>query len=339
METTKYYAGIDLHRDYSYITIMDQSGYIQKQGTYKNREDELIPTLLKYQGIQAVVESTYGWYWLGEKLEAARINYHLAHPQKVKAIAGTKKTDKVDSKILADLLRVNLLPMAYIPTSDERALKQLLRFRFGLVTQKSTAKRRLRDLLAKQNLHCPARDISGKGAREWLEAQCFKFPYEMEINTLLTQISQLEEHIQKYNQQIQQQVGANGNAQLLMSIPGVGPIIALTLTMEIGRIGRFSNARALSSYAGIVPRVAASGGKTYMGGMTKYGNPYLRWALAEAVPHVIRKDITYKQFYEKLKAKKAKAKAKVAVMNKLLRAIYMMLTKQVPFMIQVPVSE
>lgn len=329
----KWYAGIDLHRNYSHVTIMDKQGYIQSQARYENREDGLIPALLacKYP-VEAVVESTYGWYWLGDKLEGAKINYFLAHPQKVKAINGKVKTDERDSKILADLLRCNLLPMSYIPSKDERSIKELLRFRFRLVENLSSVKRRLRDILAKQNLICEYSDIIGKSAKEWFNKQEFKYPYNTEALTLLKQADQLKEHIRQYDTKVEKHVEESDDALLLQTIPGVGKIIALTLVTEIGNIERFPNARRLASYAGLVPSVASSGDKTYLGSTGKGGNSYLRWALAEAVTHTIKKDKSYKEFYEKLvEKKKVKGKAKVAVMNKLLRTIYAMLTKKISF--------
>jgi transposase len=329
----KWYAGIDLHRKYSHVTIMDKQGYIQSQQRYENSQAEIIPALLACKiPVEAVVESTYGWYWLGDKLEEASIDYFLAHPQKVKAIAGKVKTDERDSKILADLLRCNLLPMSYIPTKDERSIKEILRFRFKLVEQHANVKRRLRDILAKQNLTCSVSDITSPKAKTWFSKQEFKFPYATEIETLLVQSDQLKDHIKKYDQEISSQVEINDSAKLLMTIPGVGKVIALTLVTEIGNIQRFPNPRALASYAGLVPKVSSSGGKTHLGSITRHGNRYIRWALAEAVTHTIKKDRTYKDFYEKLvEKKKVKGKAKVATMNKLLRAIHAMLTKKIPF--------
>ena len=198
VDEEKWYAGIDLHRHYSHVTIMDKQGYIQNQQRFENSEAEIIPALLACKiPVEAVVESTYGWYWLGDKLEEAKINYFLAHPQKVKAINGKVKTDERDSKILADLLRCNLLPMSYIPTKLERSVKEILRFRFKLVEQHANVKRRLRDILAKLNLVCPVSDITSPKAKVWFSKQEFKFPYSPEIETLLTQSDQLKVHIKK----------------------------------------------------------------------------------------------------------------------------------------------
>jgi len=194
-----WYAGIDLHKKYAYVTIMDKLGYIQHQGRFNNQDKKLVPVLAASQmPIQAIIESTYGWYWLGEALEHAKIPYVLAHPKKVHDVVGRKKTDKEDSKALADLYRTNLLPTAYVPTPEERSLRELLRFRFRLVEQKSSCQRRLRDILAKHNLECEYTDILGKSAKEWLKGLNLPFPYNAEIITLLNLTEHLDKSIAEY---------------------------------------------------------------------------------------------------------------------------------------------
>lgn len=313
---------------------MDQFGYIQHQGRFTNNENKLVPFLSENKtAVEAIVESTYGWYWLGEELESAKIPYVLAHPKKVHDLLKGRKTDKTDSKALADLYRTNLLPEAYIPTVEERNFRELLRFRFQLVQQRGTMQRRLRDILAKQNIECEYADILCKSAKEWLRSQEFRFPYKEEINTILNLCETLDKDIAVYTQKVEAQSKDNPTAKLLESIPGIGNILALLLAVEIGDIKRFPTDRALASYAGLVPSVSSSGDKTHLGQTSNKSNPYIRWALAEAVNHIVKKDPTYKAFYDKLEGKKGKSKARVAIMHKMLRAIYVMLTKKVKFRI------
>lgn len=336
-----WYAGIDLHKNYAYVTIMDKLGYIQHQGRFDNQKKQLVPALTQSQTpIQAIIESTYGWYWLGEALENAKIPYVLAHPKKVHDVVGRKKTDKQDSKALADLYRTNLLPTSYVPTKEERNLRELLRFRHRLVEQQSSLQRRLRDILAKHNIECAYTDILGKAAKSWLRSLTFAFPYDAEIITLLNLSEYLEKDIEQYSKKVRTQSADNKTAKLLQSIPGIGDILSLILSVEIGNIRRFRNDRSLASYAGLVPSVSSSGDKTHLGQTSSQANAYIRWALAEAIPHVIKKDHSYKEFYDKLVERKGKSKAKVAAMNKLIRAIFVMLNKRVPFTItQLPKNE
>jgi transposase len=328
---TKLYAGIDLHKKYSYLTIMNYDGYVQHQGRYNHSDDTLLPAMLQYNNLEATVESTYGWYWFADKCKQANIPLQLAHPQKVNAIAGRKKTDQGDSRILADLLRTNLLPPAYMSTPYERSLKELLRFRMQLIDQRGTVKRRLHDILAKQNLVCPYKDILGKKARAWLSSRNCPFPYGDEIISALTVATTLTNQITLFDQQVKNQGQDNHEVKLIQTIPGIGPILGLTLISEIGDIHRFASDRALAAYAGVVPSVHSSGDKTFYGPTSKHGNKYIRWALAEAMVHIVRKDSNIKQFYEQLKTRKGSSKAKVAVMNKMLRCIHAMLTKDKPY--------
>ena len=330
----QWWAGLDLHKNYVYLTVIDKHGTIYHQDRYDNKDNnKLIKKLTSFPGqVNAVVESTYGWYWLVDKLESAGLPVVLAHPQKVKAIAGSSKTDAKDSFILANLLRMNHLPTSYMPEPNERQSRELLRFRFSLVEQLSTVKRRLRDILAKQNLNCPYRDITSLKAQAWFKEAKIVYPYQAEVQILFDQAKQLKAHIKSIDQIIDNHVKANPSAQLLMTIPGVGRILGLTIAVEIGNIDRFPRVSSLAAYVGIVPRVYASGGKTYLGSINRHGNKYLRWALAEASLYLIKHDTVYKSFYDRLiKRGKPKPKARVAVMHKLTRAIYTMLKKNIPF--------
>ena len=331
---SQWWAGLDLHKRYIYLTIIDKYGTINYQGRYDNKDDDkLIKKLTSFPGqVNTVVESTYGWYWLVDKLESAGLLVFLAHPQKVRAVAGSSKTDRKDSFILADLLRMNHLPTSYIPKPAERHSRELLRFRFSMVDQLSTVKRRLRDILAKQNLNCPYQDITGLKAKAWFKEAEITYPYQTEIQVLFNQAKQLKAHIKEVDKTINEQLKLNPSAQLLMTIPGVGRILGLTMAVEIGNIARFPKISSLAAYAGIVPRVYSSGGKTYIGSISREGNKYLRWALAEASLYLIKHDAVYKSFYDRLiKRGKPKPKARVAVMHKLTRAIYTMLKRNIPF--------
>ena len=129
IQKPRLYAGIDLHKKYAYVTLMDHLVYIQHQGRFDNHENKLVPFLIESSiPVEAIIESIYGWYWLGKQLEDAKIDYVLAHPKKVHDLLKRRKTDKGDSKALANLYRTNLLPTAYVPTPDERSFRELLRF-------------------------------------------------------------------------------------------------------------------------------------------------------------------------------------------------------------------
>ena len=326
------YAGIDLHKSYSYITVMDQLGYIQYQGKHKHKEKTLIPKLKSFSKPLIVsMESTYGWYSQADELEEAGIKYILAHPAKINAIAGKKKTDKGDSRIMADLHRTRLLPQSYAPPKAIRELKQLVRFRIQLVRQQTRVRTLIRDILQKQRLDCPYTDVLGKKSLIWLKAQLHRPVYKRQIQTLLNQAATNQQELDSYNQLIKAWSKKDKTATLLQSIPGIGSIVAVVLAVEIGSLDRFANGRSFASYCGVTPSVKSSGGKTYLGKTNKHANPYLRWSLAEAVNHLIRKDPTVKEKYDRLVVAKGKSKAKVAMMNKLARIIYAVIKREAPY--------
>lgn len=327
------YAGIDLHKSYSYMTVMDKDGYIHHQGKHKHTDQTLVPTLKSFpQPVMASMESTYGWYAQADELTQANITFVLAHPTKINAIAGKKKTDKEDAKILADLHRTNLLPRSYIPTKAERDLRQIVRFRLQLVHARSQAKTRIRDLLQKQRLVCPYGDVMGKKGLEWLKQQDYPPVYGKQINSLIRQARQLSDEVKDYDGLIHAWAKHEPKTKLLQSVPGIGKLFSVMVLVEMGSIDRFRNGRAFASYCGVTPRVKSSGGKTYLGRTSQHGNPYLRLVLAEAVTHLIKTDPVIKQKYDQLVEHKGKGKARVAMMNRLARIIHSVLKRNTPYL-------
>lgn len=334
-QSNKIYAGVDLHKKYSYITFMDEKGDILKQGRFENNETKIFTAIDKFttdgMDVTAVVESTYGWYWLADEFENRNIKFKLAHPKKINAIVGSKKTDKEDSKAMANLLRTDLLPESYIPIKEDRLLKEMLRFRMRLVHQRSTIKQQIRDLLAKQNIQVSFTDILGNKADIWLRGSKMHEQYKAEIIAFLDIAASVQEKIDEFTKLLDGRFEVNENAKLLKTIPGFGKILSLTVAVEVGDISRFKSDRSLASYAGVVPTVKSSGDKTHFGRSNKNSNRYIRWALAEGVYHLIRKDKAINEFYEKMKDRKGTGKSRMAVMNKMIRIVYAVLSKQVKY--------
>ena len=329
----RWYAGVDLHKSYSYVTVMDKEGVVEYQGKHKHKDQSLVPVLKRFSGLVASIESTYGWYSQADEFESHSIPFVLAHPTKINAIAGKKKTDKGDSKILADLHRTNLLPQSFVPTKPQRELRQLVRFRIQLVQNQTVIKTRIRDLLVKQRLNCQFSDILGQKSRAWLASQALSPVYRKQINSLLRQADTNGDELLTYNKIITTWSKQDFQARLLQTIPGIGPVVSVLIVSEIGSIDRFPNPRAFASYCGVTPSVKSSGGKTFLGKTNKHANPYLRWCLAEAVVHLVKKDPVAGFKYARLWATKGKGKAKVAMMNKLARIIYSILKRQTPYYI------
>ena len=280
------YAGIDLHGKYSVVSIVDSAGKRICEDRLPNDATEVDRFFRRFTPIRAVVESTGNWHWFFDTLQESGVQACLAHPYQVKAIASARlKNDRVDARILAHLLRSNLVPECYVPSPEIRTLRELVRYRVALVRLQSGLKRRLRALLAKRNLKIEARTLDSRRGREELKAFQVDARARQEIDQVLGLLEHMHRCELEVNREIRKKGGADPRIELLESVPGVGEFLALLILAEIGEIDRFASARKLTSYAGIVPATRSSGGHTYYGRITKQGSRWLRWAVIEAVMH------------------------------------------------------
>lgn len=335
-----YYAGIDLHKKYLQVSVNDKLGrelVNQRLACQKEGIREFFASF--DQPVSSVIEATANWPWLVRLLNKQNISVCLAHPLKTKAIASAKiKTDSIDAKILADLLRANLIPQSYLPTDEEQTKRDLLRFRINLVKQKTQLKNRIHSVLSKQNIKPPlVTDLFGKTGRRFI-GKITKGNFteltsqeKMLINEYLSLIDTLELKIGKINKIIKKNIKDDPQAQLLLTVPGFGFLTASMLSAELGSIKRFRNDKQIVGYVGLAPRTYSSGDKTRRGGITKTGNPYLRWILVQAAHRAIKKDPYLKLFYAGIAKRRGKKKAIVAVARKLLTSCYFMIKKYQPY--------
>ena len=321
------YAGLDLHKNFSVITVMDSKGCeIAKQKKLPNN-GEIIEFLQGVkQPVSVAVEATCSWYWLYDLLEENGIQVKLSHPLKTKAIASARiKTDKIDSRILAHLLRSELLPLSYIPSMPVRMQRELLRYRASLVRVQTGIKNRIHAILAKRNITHDFTDLFGKQGQDFLVSLPLPEIYRMSLDGYLSVLVELRSQLKAVDKKIAVLVKDDAEAKLLMTIPGIGYYSALLITSEIGDIHRFPSAKQLCSYAGIVPSTYSSGNSTFHGHITKQGSRWLRWIVAEAVVHCINKPGHVQEFYQRVQKRKGVKIAKVATGRKILEWVYHML--------------
>jgi transposase len=329
----KTFVGVDYHKKFSYGTIMTTTGAIVKQGRFSNSAESLSRFLGDAGGedCHAVLEATRNWCVMHDWLEDAVGAVTLAHPMKVKAIAEAKiKTDKIDSRTLAHLLRCDLIPSAHVCSPAARILKNLLRHRMFLVKLQTMTKNRIHVLLDRHpsvRQQRRAAELFTKRGIAWLK-QVAVPTYDRHI---LDSELLLLEHLQAQIKQADRWLAAVGKrderVHRLMSIPGIGRSFALLIVSEIDDIGRFSNPKKLAAYAGLVPSTYSSGGRTFHGRIIKAGNKYLRWAMVEAVWPAIQNDVELAAFYERLAIGKGANPAKVATARRLLTIVYRVLTE------------
>jgi len=325
MKDPTIYIGMDIHKKFSYVSIMSKDGELIREEKVDNFSDEfhqLFDSLPKGRAV-AAIEATGVVAPIAEELERYGITVKVAHPLKTKLIAESRiKTDKVDARVLAQLIRINFLPEAYLPNKEIRALRELVRDRSKLITIRSLIKNQIHTLLTHRGILYEC-DLFSKEGKEFLS----KLNIDA-VNSRLAILEELEEHIDEVSIKIQAAVRDNPEANLLMTMPGIGYYSALLIVAEIADINRFASAKKLCSYAGLIPTVHQSGDKVHMGRITKQGSRWLRWVLIQCAFIAVRHDERFKRFYERIKYKRGTQKAIVAVARKMLSIIYFMLKRK-----------
>lgn len=327
------YVGVDYHKRYSFATKMDEQGRIIEQIKLNNDPEALrayASTLPR--GSKVALEATGGWYHFYEVLEDSGLDIHLAHPLKTRAIAEARiKTDTIDSTMLAHLLRSDLLPASYIALREIRDIREVLRYRASLVAIRVSLKNKIHALLSKNGVIFPYTNVLGKKGQLFLKNLKLRDSYKQCLDGYLRLAETLKTLIEELETTITTLAEKNNQAMLLTTVPGIGYFSALLILSEIGDISRFPSARKLCSYAGLVPRVHSSGGKTHYGPITKQGSRWLRWILVETSKHYVKGSPRLKRLYDRTVHRHGKNTARVAIAREMLKIIYRMLRDQRAF--------
>jgi transposase len=319
---------------------MNGDGQIKRQTEISTDTDKVSKFFNKYQTAQVAVESTMNWIPFYENLESLGCSVVLSNPLATKAIASARiKNDKVDSRVLADLLRTNLLPTAYIQPREIRDLKELVRQRVSYVGWRTMVKNKIHSVLFKNNLKHDFTNLYGKAGRDWLNHLEPRNIYRQELNRYLATLDLLNGQINELSETIMRAAKTDYDCKLLMTIPGISYFSALVIKSEIGDITRFPNASKLCAYAGLIPSTYTSADKVRHGRITKRGSKWLRKALIDAVTSGSRHPSRLCFFYHKLKNNKGTGKAKVATARKLCMVIFAILTDKQPFREFAPVKQ
>ena len=337
---TMYYTGIDLHKKTSFITTIDARGKLVTRANLQNVEEDILAYFVNLGGeTKIVIESMASWYWLYDLLTGEGFEVVISNPVKTKAIASAKiKNDKLDSHMLAQLLRADLICTVHVSSLEIRKLKELLRHRSRLVRDATRMKNRIHMLLMKNNLRSPFSDLFGvKGLRYLVEIDLPDY-HRQQVEVYLVLYQKLQEQIEPLTKRVRALAKENHTAQLLMTIPGIGPITAMFIVAEVDDISRFRSYRNLASYAGLVPSLDASAGKEKRGRITKQGSRYLRTALVEAAQAAARmQNSRLRIFFRRKIVKAGYQKAIVATAHKILQYAFYVWKNQTPYQETYPV--
>jgi transposase len=310
--------GIDLHRKRSHVAAVDEAGEQLLSRRIVNDAQTFLALLEGVGECRVALEATYGWEWLADVLQDAGYELHLAHPMRTKAIASARvKTDAVDARTLAHLLRCDLLPEAYIAPRELRDLRDLLRHRVALTRMRSALKNRVSAILAKQGIQRPCSDLFGPGGLRFLAEVELRDGPRRRLDSTLALIGDFTREIDATSREIDARAHDDPYVPVLCQIRGVGRYIAMLVIAEVGDITRFASARRLCSWAGLTPTVRSSDGKARLGHISGQGSPPLRWALVEAAQHAAGGG-PLRDSYEQIAKRRGKQIAKVAVARRIL---------------------
>ena len=331
MET---YAGIDLHSSNNYIGVIDAKDNRLYSKRHDNRIEDVLKVLGKFkaslQGV--VIESTYNWYWLVDGLMDQGYTVHLANPNAIQTYDGLKHTDdKWDSFWLAHMLRLGILAEGYIYPKQQRSIRDFLRRRLMFVRQRTS------QILSLQSMITRNRGLNFSGAQikrfrdEFIDKLFSDRHLVFTAKRNIEAIRFLDRIVSEIEIEVKSQIKLKKQFVSLLTTPGIGNILGLTIMLEVGDIHRFAKVGNYSSYCRCVESKRTSNGKKKGENNKKNGNRYLAWAYVEAANFAIRNCPKAQKFFQRKMVKSKRVLATKALANKLTKATYYIMRDQVAF--------
>ena len=324
------YVGIDVHRKRSQVAVVTEDGTVQLNKNVVNGSEPMLRLIGELpSGTPVAFEAAFGWSWLAELLEDYGFEAHMVHPLRCRAIASARlKNDRVDAAILAQLLRADLLPEAWIAPAKVRQLRALLRHRISLVRLATQARNRIHAVAADHGYDRSASYWTGPG-RGWLAELDLPAASREIITDCLAVIDGLASLIDRIDGELHQHAKADPRVRALRTLPGVGEFTALVMVAEIGDIGRFGSARKLASWAGLTPTVRGSDLTVRHGHISKQGSAWLRWVLNQAA-QTAKRSPEFAGTYATIAQRRGKKIATIAISRKLLTRAWHLLSQLEP---------
>jgi transposase len=281
--------------------------------------------------VRVGIEATGSMQWFVNLMEELGIECQVGHPAKIRAAEPRKqKHDRRDADLILKLLVENRFPSIWLPSKELRDLRALLLHRHQWVRMRTRVQNALQAIALANGLR--------RGPSLWSQAGQHTIaslplaPHAAHRRTeLQAMYVKFKAEIEKLNQRVEEQACERPGARLLMTHPGVGPVTALATDVFLGDPTRFADGKALASYVGMIPSEYSSGGRQRLGGLSKQGNPLLRFLWCEAVMHAVRRDLELQRFYRRKLIQKGLGKARVAVARKLGIRLWVMLRDQIDY--------
>lgn len=314
METDQY-IGIDLHKAQFQVCALTPSGERLWEGQFRRTPEGIATWLARCTPQTAVaVEATTPTWAFVDAIQDRVGPVCVVDTRKTKLKAGyAAKTDRLDARRLADALRRGSVVSIYLPPPAVREVRELCRHRLLLTHLRSQVLQRMRALLLRHGVGDPAaRTLRSQRGQRWLDTVSLPPRAAAALRTLRQVERDLTTQLAAVEADVQREAAADPIVQRLQTLPGVGPVVGLTLRAEIGDIRRFQAPAQLASYAGLVPRVERSAQRVWHGRITKEGSPWLRWALCTIGVHALRRPDARGRWARKLARRRSALVAQVA---------------------------
>jgi transposase len=320
------FVGLDVHSDHTFATVINEDGKIVCKKRIMN--DQVLSFLKPFNVEKVGFEASTSIAPLYRALSKEGYRVQVSHPKKTRYIAEARiKCDRVDSKAIAELVRLDALPLSYVPPEEIAKLREKVRRRAFLVRERSKLMAKVKSVLAYEGIRPPKEHGTfTKMGIAWLRSLNLE-----PIDCYLRVMDPLSEEIGKLSLELKHMAEGDEDVKLLMTIPGIGYYTALLVKAEVGDVRRFSTGEQLCSYAGIVPSTHASGNITRHGGITREGSRWLRWAMVEAALTHLKYDTSITRAYHRIAERRGKQIAQVAAARKLLMCCWSVLKNKQPY--------
>ena len=346
------YIGVDVRRKACAATVKDGGGRTLLQRDFANSRRGAegfvreIKGMFGDRGPVAAVCKAAGSYWyvLHDTLEGSGIDTRVAHPARTEAIAqAMPNSRKVDSAVLSDLLRADIVPEVYVPEEYYRNLRALARLRIDWVKSSAMCRDRIAAIVARYDdkeedeEEPPTQGGYGKEWTEWLRSADVSDVDRTAIGGYHEQLALLGKQVGNLEKEMAGMCAQDEWAGLLTSMPGIGPAIAITIIAEVVDMKRFTSAEKLVAYAGLAPpphRGGGDGDARRHGHTTRMGSTWLRHAMVEAARTAVRRDRRMEGIYERIERRQGEMRALVGVARHMLEICWHMTVNNEPYRMQ-----
>ena len=327
------FVGVDLRKQTITVVVVDAARKLLVRKRFSNLMSEQIVLFLKSLGqFDLTVEATASYEWFVQLVEPLAKRIVLAHPGKLRVIAeSTRKSDKLDAKVLAEMLALDQVPASYRPTPRQRAYRQLVRQRQFWQRKITGVRNKIRRILSNYNLD--RRDLFTKAGQDWLKTAAVSEVDRFCLDQLVDEWNDLVKRRRAVEQTLRE-FSRSGSEQeqldraIIQTIPGVGSVTSDVILAELADARRFSSLKKVVAYAGLAPGQRESAGKRKNLHIEKTGSPLLRWVLVQAAWQLAKRSPKWRTIYENLQRRIGTKKAIIAVSRRLLTICVTLLKRQ-----------